>query len=178
MSGPSPFLRAYLAKQSLDVHSFPRPPLIEAVPFVLKITSGSSVIADTSRSSRSAFWVLETHHPPTYYLPRDSVVAKLERSSTRGTYCEWKGTATYHDVIPGDGAAAVRGKVWSYESPTARFTDIAGYVSFYALPGVWDCFVDGEKVTAQPGDFYGGWMTSLIDGGSKGVKGPPGTRFW
>ena len=46
---------------------------------------------------------------------------------------------------------------------------IQGYLSMYASP--WDCFVDGEKVETQPGDFYGGWVTSEIEGIVKGRNG-------
>jgi hypothetical protein len=37
------------------------------------------------------------------------------------------------------------------------------------------CFVDGERVLPQPGDFYGGWVTHEIVGP---FKGDPGTRGW
>jgi len=69
----------------------------------------------------------------------------------------------------------VKGKIWSYEAPTPPFKDIRGYLSFYASGVPWECFVDGEKVQAQEGDFYGGWVTSELEGR---MKGGPGTWGW
>lgn len=77
----------------------------------------------------------------------------------------------------------MQNRIWTYPSPNSTFASIKDHVSFYADTGVngdeerqWDCYVDGEKVQAQPGDFYGGWVTSEID--TKWVKGRPGTRGW
>lgn len=67
------------------------------------------------------------------------------------------------------------GKIWSYESPTQPFRPIAGYLSVYASDVPWECFVDDEKVEPQPGDFYGGWSTSELEGVQ---KGGPGTWGW
>lgn len=67
----------------------------------------------------------------------------------------------------------VRNRAWSYAKPTKGYESIKDYLSFYAGP--WDCYVDGEKVEPQPGDFYGGWVTSDIEGP---IKGGPGTWGW
>lgn len=89
--------------------------------------------------------------------------------------CEWKGKATYYEVAnPTNPSEVVKNRIWSYDSPTEGFKAIKGYLSFYAGP--WDCYVDGERVEPQPGDFYGGWMTSDIERSS--VKGGPGTWGW
>lgn len=83
---------------------------------------------------------------------------------------QWKGSATYYTITsPGDSAETVSNRIWSYDNPTGGFEPIRGYLSFYAGP--WDCFVDGEKVEPQPGDFYGGWVTSEIEGIVKGRHG-------
>ena len=66
-------------------------------------------------------------------------------------------------------------RAWTYGEPTPAFASIKDHVSFYADER-WECYVDGEKVEPQPGDFYGGWMTSEIVRAS--VKGAPGTRGW
>lgn len=110
----------------------------------------------------------------TYYLPREclSPQAKLVETAKK-SLCEWKGLATYWAITDPNGSEVIMDRIWSYESPTPRFSCIKSYLSFYAGP--WTCFVDGEQVTPQPGDFYGGWMTSDIEGK---VKGPPGTMFW
>jgi hypothetical protein len=43
-------------------------------------------------------------------------------------------------------------------------------VAFY--PGRMEaCYVDDERVQAQPGDFYGGWITNEIVGPFKGGAG-------
>ncbi|KAG8874169.1 hypothetical protein FRB97_006097 [Tulasnella sp. 331] len=95
-------------------------------------------------------------------------------ANTRQTFCEWKGVASYYDFSAA--SPSVKSRIWTYKNPTEKFMNIKDHLSFYASP--WKCFVDGELVAAQPGDFYGGWLTSDIDGGHKGVKGPPGTEWW
>ncbi|UNI22350.1 hypothetical protein JDV02_008246 [Purpureocillium takamizusanense] len=152
------------SKLKLDVQSFPRPPALQKISRDIRITFRGDVIAQT----QDAYWVLETHHPPTYYLPRASVSLALTPTGRR-TGCEWKGTATYYEAKLGDGTA-VTNRIWSYEAPTPAFEPIRGYLSFYAGPP-WDCFVDGERVEPQPGDFYGGWVTSDIEGIVKGRTG-------
>ncbi|KAF3768596.1 DUF427-domain-containing protein [Cryphonectria parasitica EP155] len=149
----------------LNVQNFPRPPLLEKTPRHLQIKWKGETIADT----KEAYWVLETHHPPTYYLPPASLNIPLVRTS-RKTYCEWKGAATYWSVTsPADRSETVANRIWSYGQPTTGFEAIRDYLSFYAGP--WDCFVDGERVEPQPGDFYGGWVTSDVDGIVKGKDG-------
>ncbi|MCJ1410220.1 hypothetical protein MMC19_004305 [Ptychographa xylographoides] len=161
-------------KAPLNPFSFPRPPLLEKTPRHLEIKWNGVLVADT----KDAYWVLETTHAPTYYLPPQSILVPLAKS-THSSFCEWKGRATYWDIKrpssePSNSTkSVVRNRIWSYESPTKGFTPIKDYVSFYAGP--WDCYVDGELVKPQPGDFYGGWMTSEIVGQ---VKGGPGTWGW
>lgn len=150
------------SKAKLNVQSFPRPPLLERTPRHLQIKWDNKLIADT----KEAFWVLETHHPPTYYLPPSSIKIPLTRTP-RSSYCEWKGKATYYS-IESDGNK-VSNRIWSYDSPTSGFEPLKDFLSFYAGP--WDCYVEGEKVEPQPGDFYGGWVTSDIDGIVKGKHG-------
>ncbi|KAB8342933.1 hypothetical protein FH972_022530 [Carpinus fangiana] len=164
-------------KKLLDPKTFPRPPLLERTSKHLVIkwpaALGGATIADTT----SAYWVLETFHPPTYYIPPGDVApGALSTSSARRTFCEWKGDATYFRVARPDGSGSVDGRAWTYERPSVeRFAPIAGFVSFYA-GNEWECFVDDEKVEAQPGSFYGGWMTSDIK--RESVKGAPGTTGW
>ncbi|KAM0805701.1 hypothetical protein BDR22DRAFT_884671 [Usnea florida] len=157
-------------KPKLNVHNFPRPPLLEQTSRHLQVKWRDQIIADT----KDAYWVLETTHPPTYYLPRTAFTVPLH-PSPHTSFCEWKGRATYWNLqSPGDdNKEVVRNRAWSYEAPTKAFEAIKGYVSLYAGP--WSCYVDGEEVEAQPGDFYGGWVTSDIEGR---VKGGPGTWGW
>ena len=108
------------------------------------------VIADT----QDAYEVKETHHPITFYLPRDSLNASavsIETIPRYQTMCEWKGPATYHTLTNKATNESVKAKVWTYEDPTPRFTDIKGYLCFYASGVPWECFVDSEKVNPQDG---------------------------
>lgn len=108
-----------------------------------------------------------------YYIPPSDVKVPLTRTA-RSTFCEWKGPATYFTVPPpAANQKPIENRVWTYERPTEGFKDIKDYLSFYAGP--WECYVDGEKVEPQPGDFYGGWVTSEIQGK---IKGGPGTWGW
>lgn len=129
---------------------------------------GDVVVADTRRAYR----VLETSHPPTWYVPLADVDATLLRRSPRdGSWCEWKGAATYWDVVTAE--QTVEAQAWSYEQPTPGFTAIAGALTFY--PSAFDCTVDGERVRPQEGGFYGGWITDDVEGP---FKGGPGTWGW
>ncbi|MCJ1480590.1 hypothetical protein MMC06_000745 [Schaereria dolodes] len=158
-------------KPPLNPRNFPRPPLLEQTTRHLQIKWDGELIADT----KEAYWVLETTHPPTYYLPPTSVnYPSSLKKTTHSSFCEWKGSATYWAIThPKNPSKTVNNRIWSYESPTKSFSAIKDYLSFYAGP--WDCYVDGELVQPQPGDFYGGWVTKEIQGP---VKGGPGTWGW
>ena len=151
-----------------SVWAYPRPPRLEATRRSLRVVLDGNVIAQTTR----AFRVLETSHPPNYYFPADDVAdGALARS--RGTsWCEYKGRAHYFDVRGGD--RAERDAAWGYDDPSPGFEPMRGYVAFY--PGRMDsCFVDDELVVAQPGGFYGGWITAdVVDP----FKGAAGTLGW
>ena len=150
-----------------NVQSYPRPPRLEPVPQRILIRLGGTVVAGTTR----AFRVLETHHAPTYYLPPSEIRAVMIPVSG-GSFCEWKGAARYFDVRAAD-VTAPRA-AWTYEEPTGRFAEIAGYIAFYAalMEEVW---VGDLKVIPQPGNFYGGWVTPNLEGR---IKGAPGTEHW
>jgi uncharacterized protein (DUF427 family) len=126
------------------------------------------VVADSARAMR----VLETSHPPSWYVPPQDVHLELLTGTRRTTVCEWKGQATYWTLRVG-GLESVD-VAWSYPSPYAAFATITDYIAFY--PGRVDaCYVDEERVSAQPGGFYGGWITSDVVGP---FKGDPGTAGW
>ncbi len=148
-----------------NVQSYPRPPALEPVSQLITIRLGGILVAETTRALR----VLETHHAPTYYLPPEEIGATL-RPASGSTFCEWKGAARYFDVIAG--ATTASRAAWVYDRPTARFALLARYVAFYA--GLMDeAWVGDLRVLPQPGGFYGGWITSNLDGT---IKGSPGTR--
>jgi hypothetical protein len=100
---------------------------------------------------------------------------KLDVIPNKASLCEWKGRATYWKISQKSSGNSVSAKIWSYEAPTPGFKDIKGYLSFYASGVPWECFVDDEKVAPQDGDFYGGWVTSELEGP---MKGGPGTWGW
>jgi uncharacterized protein (DUF427 family) len=147
---------------------YPRPPRLEATSELVEVELGGEVVAST----RNALRVLETSHPPTYYLPVSDFVEGSLRAAEGSSFCEWKGVAAYLDVL-GGGAVAERG-AWHYPHPTPEFSGLVDHVAVY--PAAMDrCKVDGEVVRPQPGGFYGGWITSRVVGP---FKGEPGTRFW
>jgi uncharacterized protein (DUF427 family) len=152
-----------------SVWDYPRPPRVEPVSKRIAVVLGGVTVAETRRARR----VLERSHPPVYYVPRDDVLAgALVPASGPTTFCEWKGTATYFDVVAG-GRRAERA-AWTYRAPAPGFESIRDAVAFYAGP-MDGCYVDGERVAAQPGDFYGGWITSDLAGP---FKGEPGNAGW
>lgn len=144
--------------------AYPRPPI--AVPFAgrVRVVHAGAVVADTIAAIR----VLETSQPPAFYLPpADIDMTRLQRTSSR-TWCEWKGAATYWQL---DDLADV---AWSYARPAAGFAAITDHLAFYAQK-VDECWVDDEQVQPNPGNFYGGWITSQVVGP---FKGAPGTQGW
>ncbi len=150
-----------------SVWDYPRPPRLEDSPRRIRIEFGGETVVDTRRAKR----VLETSHPPVYYVPVEDVRPGALRPSDRSSHCEWKGRASYYDLTVGDRTEA--GVAWTYPRPTGDFGPLAGHVAFY--PGRMDrCLVDDEAVVAQPGDFYGGWVTSDIVGPFKGGRGSMG----
>jgi uncharacterized protein (DUF427 family) len=150
-----------------NVEDYPRPPALAPVPQRVRIRFGGAVVADTTRALR----VLETHHPPSYYLPPEDITAELRRAPG-ASLCEWKGPAQYFDVIAG--AAVARRAAWSYPNPTPPFAALAGYFAFYAAL-MDEAWVGDVRVQPQPGGFYGGWVTPNLRGR---IKGAPGTLHW
>lgn len=151
-----------------SVWEYPRPPALVATDELVVVRFAGAVIAETT----GAFRVLETSHPPSYYLPPGDLADDVVRTVTGpASFCEWKGVASYGDIVVG-GASAPQA-TWWYESPSPTFAAIAGYRSFY--PHLVECFVDGEQVRPQAGGFYGGWITDRVVGP---FKGEPGTRGW
>lgn len=150
-----------------SVWDYPRPPALVPCGRRVRVELGGETIAESGRALR----VLETSHPPTIYLPPEDVVLARFEPVARRSFCEWKGSASYYDVVA-DGrreAAAA----WSYPDPSPGFAALKDFISLY--PGRMDaCWLDDERVEAQPGDFYGGWITSDIQGPFKGGAGTAG----
>ena len=151
-----------------SVWDYPRPPRVEPSGELVVVRLGDVVVAET----RQALRVLETSHPPVYYLPVDAFAPKALVPAPGSSWCEFKGTASYFDVVAGDRRAPRAG--WTYPDPSAGFEAIRAHVALY--PGrVDEVAVDGEVVRPQAGGFYGGWITDRVVGP---FKGGPGSGGW
>jgi uncharacterized protein (DUF427 family) len=151
------------------VWDYPRPPRLEAAAQRIQVRHLGVTVADTVSAQR----ILETSHPPVYYIPYGDVAADLLRpSATRQSFCEFKGLASYWDLVVE--GSTVRDVAWSYARPVATYAGLAGHLAFYASK-VDECWVGDERVAPQAGDFYGGWITANLRGP---FKGAPGTLGW
>lgn len=150
-----------------SVWDYPRPPRIEPVERRVRVALGGAALVDTDRAVR----VVETAGAPVVYAPPGEIAAGILRPASGSSFCEWKGAASYFDVVAGDRVAA--NAAWAYPRPTSPFTELAGWVSFY--PALVECRLDEEEVLPQPGGFYGGWVTAEITGP---IKGEPGSAGW
>ncbi|MBE9042184.1 DUF427 domain-containing protein [Oscillatoriales cyanobacterium LEGE 11467] len=147
-----------------SVWDYPRPPRLEDTSKHLQVVFNGITIADTHNAKR----VLETSHPPVYYISPLDIQMEYLSQTDRTSYCEWKGVAGYYTIVVGDKQAP--NAAWFYSQPTPAFATIENYVAFYA--DMMDaCYVDGEQVQPQPGNFYGGWVTRDIVGPFKGSAG-------
>lgn len=155
-------MTAHVKRES--VWDYPRPPRVEPDARSIQVVGADTTIARTDRSSR----VLETSHPPVFYIPSEDIdMALLSRSETT-SFCELKGQAAYWDFRSGRHIPCVG---WSYERPSPGYESLRGWLAF--SPSKVSCYVDGELAVPQEGDFYGGWITSEVEGP---FKGGPGTR--
>lgn len=155
-----------LEKES--VWDYPRPPRVEPVSSHISVTHLGQQLVSTNQAVR----VLETSHPPSYYLPIKDFAPGVLVAVSGQSYCEFKGAASYFDLVV-NGQVASRA-AWTYENPTKGFESLRGKVALYASR-FDQCTVGDEVVVPQEGDFYGGWITSNIVGP---FKGAPGTMGW
>lgn len=160
--------RAVPAPGQESVWDYPRPPRVEPTEELVVVRLGGQVVAET----RDAVRVLETSHPPVYYLPREAFAAGALVEATGSSFCEFKGEARYLDIQ--SGTVVVPHAAWYYPSPARGYEALRGRVAVYA-GGMDACEVDGERVVPQEGRFYGGWITSRVVGP---FKGGPGTTGW
>ena len=151
----------------VSVWDFPRPPRVQPDTREVAVRWGGIELARSKR----CFLVCETAHPPSFYLPWDDVNRSYFERAQGGSFCEWKGPATYWTLVNGDDQLA--GQAWSYPQPMAGAEALADCVAFY--PALLDCQVDGARVVPQPGGFYGGWITPELVGP---FKGGPGSTGW
>ncbi|QEC49353.1 DUF427 domain-containing protein [Baekduia soli] len=152
------------------VWDYPRPPAVVPCTRRVRVQAAGEIVADSAMALR----VLETSHPPAIYVPPGDVRADLVVPSPVGrtTWCEYKGTARYLDVVVA--GRRLEAVAWTYPQPSPGYEALRDHVAFY--PGRVDAaWLDDERVQAQPGDFYGGWITADLVGP---FKGPPGTAGW
>jgi uncharacterized protein (DUF427 family) len=149
-----------------SVWDYPRPPRLEEDRRLVVVRRGGLLIAETTRSIR----VLETSHPPVFYIDPADVATDMLAPAPSATFCEFKGRAVYWDL---KGETPLSEVGWSYPDPQPGFERIANWLAFY--PSKLECRVDGEAVLSQAGGFYGGWITGEIVGP---FKGGPGTWGW
>jgi uncharacterized protein (DUF427 family) len=151
-----------------SVWDYPRPPRVEPTSAHVVVTHAGVVVADTRRALR----VLETSQAPAYYLPAADVDLGLLRPATTRSFCEWKGTASYADVVVGQ--AVARSAAWTYLRPVAAYAELVDHWAVFPQ-AVDRCTVDGEVVRPMDGGVYGGWVTDAVVGP---IKGGPGTAHW
>ena len=151
-----------------SVWDYPRPPRLERSSKRLQVFVNGVLVAD----SNLAWRVLETSHPPVYYIPLNNINQSYLRPARGTSFCEWKGQASYYDVVVNETLAPRA--AWGYAQPTVPFSSIKDHAAFYAW-AMDACLVDGEKARPQPGNFYGGWITDDVVGP---FKGGPDSRGW
>jgi len=151
-----------------SVWDYPRPPALRRCGKRVRILLRGEVLADTT----AALCVLETSHPPTYYLPPADVDMRYLKEVPGTSVCEWKGMASYYDI---DCNGEIYPRVaWTYHHPAPSYLELEDHIAFYAH--VMDaCYVGDDRVLPQPGNFYGGWITPDVVGP---FKGEPGTMGW
>ena len=155
-----------MAQQPERAADYPRPPALVPSDQLIEVRALGELLVHTRRSVR----VLETFHPPTYYLPPEAIRLDLLEPAAGRSFCEWKGIASYHSVVLGE--RRLERALWSYPNPTDAYAALAGWYALY--PALMDgCWVDGEPVLPQPGGFYGGWITSSVQGPFKGDPAHP-----
>lgn len=148
-----------------SVWDYPRPPRLEPVSKTIQIYALGELIAET----QAAYRILETSHPPTYYLPpADIRMEWLRKVDSRGSFCEFKGMAHYYDLEIND--KHIGRLAWAYAQPNPGYSELQDHLAFYAHK-CDRCLVGGELAQPQPGNFYGGWVTSDIVGPFKGESG-------
>ncbi len=151
-----------------SVWDYPRPAILQDTNKQIRVIFNDIVLAETNKAKR----VLETSHPPGYYIPSEDIKLEHLIATPKKSWCEWKGLCQYYDISVGD--KYVTHAAWRYIQPSNNFVAIQEYYAFY--PSLMDaCYVNDELVIPQPGGFYGGWITSDIVGP---FKGEPGTMGW
>ena len=137
-----------------SVWDYPRPPRVEEVPERLRVVLGGRTVADTQGCADPAYRVLETSHPPTYYLPVSCFVDGSLRPASGSSLCEWKGRSAYADIVAGDVVA--REAAWALPRPPRVCPSWRGRVAVYPGRVRPACGGGGGKAGA-------GWVLRRLD---------------
>ena len=129
-----------------SVWDYPRPPRMEDVEEKVKVVFGGVTIAYTTQAKR----VLETSHPPVYYVPLEDIRMECLEPSAGTSYCEWKGRTSYYDAVMED--RTEERAAWFYPSPTGSFRDLKDHVAFYSSK-MDACWVGGGRSRRRRGTF-------------------------
>ena len=147
-----------------SVWDYPRPPRLEDVSQHVRVVFNDVILADTNGAKR----ILETSHPPVYYLPPQDILMDHLTQNSHRSFCEFKGMAGYYDLeVKGQ---RVKNAAWFYADPVPQYAGLKNYLAFYPSK-VEACYLGDERVRAQEGDFYGGWITDKVVGPFKGGAG-------
>ena len=146
-----------------SVWDYPRPPRVEPVAEILRVLAGETPLATTHRAVR----VCETAGAPAYYFPPEDVAGVALETTGQRFACEWKGVAEEL------GVESVGPLGWRYVAVYPEYRELYNWVAFN--PGEVDCYIGDELVAAQPGGYYGGWVSANLAGP---IKGESGSEDW
>ena len=141
----------------MNVHapSAPRGYGIEIRPLQGRVTirHNGRVLA----SSTQAKVMFETRLAPAIYFPPQDILANLTDPTTLQTFCPFKGTAGYRDLILDD--QHIQNAVWMYDTPMQEAVEIRGYIGF--MPNAFTDVDLGENDISSPE--YGNISGPVID---------------
>ena len=89
------------------------------------VRAGGAVLGESSR----ALALSEGDYPTVIYFPRDDVAMDFLDTSDKVTTCPHKGEASHFSIATK--STIMQDAAWSYETPNADVTQIAGHLAFY-----------------------------------------------
>jgi uncharacterized protein (DUF427 family) len=102
------------------------PITVERNPKRVVVSVGGQVLADT----HNALTLREADYPPVQYVPFEDVDQSRLATTDHGTYCPYKGDASYYSIP--EGGEALENSVWQYRAPYDAVAEIKDHVAFYA----------------------------------------------
>ena len=114
-----------MTQKTIKIPGPDHPITIEPNPRRVVVTLGGREIANTT----AALTLREANYPAVQYIPREDVdMTALERTD-HGSYCPYKGDASYFSIAAG--VARSENAAWSYETPHDAVAQIRAHVAFY-----------------------------------------------